>query len=162
VPEFLSIRSNPSKWFGEEWNYAFRPTSEIRTFGQLIAHFADAQFELCAPAKGITNPRRDQPSFELLTSKADIQKALADSFVFCDDAFASLTDESGQQLMTVGPQQVSRAAILIRTLWHGREVYGISTVYLRLKGQVPPSTETAAAARSRASAPVSRGDGRGQ
>ena len=149
-----------------ESDYAFRPTSEIRTFGQLIGHFADAQFLMCAPAKGGINPRQGQPSFETLTSKAEIQKALADSFAFCDEAFSSLTEENAGQLLPgapMTPQQMSRGLVLFGVLWHGREVYGISTVYLRLKGLVPPSTETAAAGRGRGATNAgSGGDGRGR
>ena len=37
--------------------------------------------------------------------------------------------------------QQSRAVALLGVIGHGSEMYGIGTVYLRLKGQIPPSTE---------------------
>lgn len=123
-------------------DYFFKPTPDIRGFGQLWAHVADAQFGQCSGAKGVPNPRQGQPTFEMLTTKAEVQKALADSFAFCDDAFSSLTDESAQQMISNGRGgQQSRAAALLGVLTHDSEMYGIGTVYLRLKGQVPPSTE---------------------
>lgn len=125
-----------------EADYFFKPTADIRGFGQLWAHVADAQFGQCAGVKGVPNPRQGQPSFEQLTTKAEVQKAVADSFAFCDDAFASLTDESAMQMVSNGRGgQQSRAAGLMGVLTHGSEMYGIGTVYLRLKGLVPPSTE---------------------
>src|SRR5215831_15104393 len=125
-----------------EADYFFKPTPDIRGYGQLWAHVADAQFGQCAGVKGVPNPRQGQPSFEQLTTKAEVQKAVADSFAFCEDAFASLTDESAMQMVSNGRGgQQSRAAGLMGVLTHGSEMYGIGTVYLRLKGLVPPSTE---------------------
>src|SRR6476661_1948083 len=123
-------------------DYFFKPTPDIRGYGQLWAHVADAQFGQCAGVKGVPNPRQGQPSFEMLTTKAEIVKAVADSFAFCDDAFSSLTDASASEMISNGRGgQQSRAVALLGVLGHGSEIYGIGTVYLRLKGQIPPSTE---------------------
>ena len=125
-----------------EADYGFKPTGDIRSYGQLWAHVADAQFGQCSGPKGVANPRQGQPSFEALTTKAEIIKAVADSFAFCDDVFASLTEASAQEMISNGRGgQTSRAAALLGVLQHGSEMYGIGTVYLRLKGQIPPSTE---------------------
>jgi uncharacterized damage-inducible protein DinB len=125
-----------------EADYFFKPTGDIRGFGQLWAHVADAQFGQCSGAKGVANPRQGQPTFELLTTKAEVQKAVADSFAFCDDAFSSLTEAGAQEMISNGRGgQQTKAAALIGVLQHGSEMYGIGTVYLRLKGQVPPTTE---------------------
>lgn len=125
-----------------EADYFFKPTPDIRGYGQLWGHVADAQFGQCSGAKGVPNPRQGQPSFEQLTTKADVIKAVADSFAFCDDAFSSLTEASAQEMISTGRGgQQTRAAALLGVLQHGSEMYGIGTVYLRLKGQVPPSTE---------------------
>ena len=125
-----------------EADYFFKPTPDIRAYGQLWGHVADAQFGQCAGAKGVPNPRQGQPSFETVTTKAEIVKAVADSFAFCDDAFSSLTEASASEMISNGRGgQQSRAAALLGVLGHGSEMYGIGTVYLRLKGQIPPSTE---------------------
>src|SRR4051812_19497027 len=42
-------------------DYFFKPTPDIRSYGQLWAHVADAQFGQCSGAKGATNPRQGQP-----------------------------------------------------------------------------------------------------
>ena len=125
-----------------EADYFFKPTPDIRGYGQLWAHVADAQFGQCSGAKGVPNPRQGQPSFEALTTKAEIVKAVADSFAFCDEAFASLTDASASEMISNGRGgQQSRTVALLGVLGHDSEMYGIGTVYLRLKGQIPPSTE---------------------
>jgi uncharacterized damage-inducible protein DinB len=145
-----------------EADYFFKPTPDIRGFGQLWAHVADAQFGQCSGAKGVPNPRQGQPSFEMLTTKAEVRKAVADSFAFCDDAFSSLTDASAQEMVSNGRGgQQSKAAALLGVLQHGSEMYGIGTVYLRLKGQIPPTTELFMRGRG-APGGGPRGEGRGE
>jgi uncharacterized damage-inducible protein DinB len=127
-----------------ESDYAFKPSSmpEMRTFGQLFGHVANAQFGMCAGAKGVPNPNMGTDN-EQKTSKAEIQKALAASFAFCDDAFASLTEANGTQMMAQGRGQMARAAILANLIAHSNEMYGYAAVYLRAKNVVPPSTDEA-------------------
>ena len=145
-----------------EADYFFKPTADIRSYGQLWGHVADAQFGQRAGAKGVPNPRQGQPSFETVTTKAEIVKAVADSFAFCDDAFSPLTDASAAEMISNGRGgQQSRVVALLGVLSHGAEMYGIGTVYLRLKGQIPPSTELFMRGRG-APAGGGRGDGRGR
>ena len=145
-----------------EADYFFKPTPDIRGYGQLWGHVADAQFGQCSGAKGVPNPRQGQPSFETLTTKADVIKAVADSFAFCDDVFSSLTDESAVQMISNGRGgQQSRVTALTGVLTHGSEMYGIGTVYLRLKGLIPPSTELFMRGRG-APGGGRRGEGRGR
>jgi hypothetical protein len=124
-----------------EADYGFKPTSEIRSYGQLWGHVANAQFGQCAQAKGVPNPVQGQ-NMEQKATKAEFVKALADSFAFCDDAFSSLTDASAAEMLTGGRGgPTARSVVLLGVIAHGNEMYGIGTVYLRLKGLVPPSTE---------------------
>lgn len=122
-------------------DYMFKPTNEIRGYGQLWGHVANAQFNQCAQAKGVANPNQGV-DLEQKTMKAEFVKALADSFAFCDDVFASLTDTTANEMLTGGRGgPTARSVVLLGLLTHGNEMYGIGTVYQRLKGLVPPSTE---------------------
>jgi len=144
-----------------EADYNFKPTPDIRTYGQLFGHVANAQFGQCAGVKGVANPNQGQ-NLEQKTTKAEVVKALADSFALCDDAFSSLTDENASQMVSNGRGgQQSRSAGLLGVLTHGNEMYGIATVYLRLKGQVPPSTENMQRGRGGRGA-GRQGEGRGR
>jgi DinB superfamily len=126
-----------------EADYSFKPGTmpEVRNFGALFAHVAQAQFGQCSAVKGVPNPNQGKNLEEELKTKADITKALADSFALCDDAFSSTTDENALQTVRLGNNEVTRATALYGVLVHGNEMYGTSAVYLRLKGVVPPSTE---------------------
>jgi uncharacterized damage-inducible protein DinB len=125
-----------------EADYAFQPTKDVRTFGQMVAHVANSQFSLCAGAKGEPNPNKDD--FEkTATTKAAIVKVLADSFAYCDTIYLTLMDAKALELIKVGQNEVPRAGRLISNIAHDNEHYGNLVTYMRIKGYVPPSTERA-------------------
>ena len=39
-----------------EADYGFKPTEEVRSFGEMIGHVAGANFNFCANALGVENP----------------------------------------------------------------------------------------------------------
>lgn len=127
-----------------EADYTFKPgsTPEARTFAQVIDHIAQSQFGGCSALKGTPNPMQGKQLEQELKTKAEITKALAESFAFCDDAFSSTTaDNAMQYVRTFGNNEVTRAAALFGVIAHDNEMYGTAAVYLRTKGIVPPSTE---------------------
>jgi hypothetical protein len=126
-----------------EADYSFKPGSmpEVRNYGQLFAHVAQAQFAQCSSVKGAPNPNQGKNLEEELKTKADISKALADSFALCDEAFSSTTDDNAMQSVRQGNNEVTRTAALYGVIVHDNEMYGTAAVYLRSKGIVPPSTE---------------------
>jgi DinB family protein len=142
-----------------EADYGFKPSTmaEVRTFGQLFAHVANAQFGSCAAAKGVPNPNQGRNLENELKTKAEFVKALADSFAFCDDAYAALTDANANEPVTQGRGMIARAALLANNVTHDNEMYGTSGVYLRAKNIVPPSTENATMGRG--APPAGRGRG---
>ena len=123
-------------------DYMFQPTKDVRTFGQLMGHAANAQFNACSVAKGEANPNLGNDN-EKKAGKAEFVKALADSFAYCDGAFAALTDTSAVEFVKQGQNEVARAVPLANLNAHSNEVYGTAVPYFRLKGLVPPSTERA-------------------
>jgi DinB superfamily len=125
-----------------EADYTFMPTKDVRTFGQLMGHAANAQFGSCAAARGVANPNQGNDN-EKKATKAESVKALADSFAFCDEAFKMLTDANALEMVKQGPNSVARAVVLANLIAHSNEVYGTGISYMRGKGLVPPSTERA-------------------
>jgi hypothetical protein len=125
-----------------EADYVFQPTKDVRTFGQLMGHAANAQFNACSVAKGEANPNQGNDN-EKKATKAEFVRALADSFAYCDGAFAALTDASAMDFVRQGQNEVARAVPLANLVAHSNEVYGTAVPYMRIKGLVPPSTERA-------------------
>jgi len=128
-----------------EADYSFKPgsTPEARTYAQVIAHIAQAQMGQCSGLKGVPNPMAGKQLEQELKTKAEVTKALADSFALCDDLFAQTTDANATEMVKAGQNEVTRAAALYGIIVHGNELYGTAAVYLRSKNLVPPSTENA-------------------
>ena len=127
----------------EEKDYTFKPAgvaAEVRTFGQLVGHIANAQFMLCGGASG---ERAQSPgNIERMTSKAEIEKGLAASFAACDKAFTIVNDRTAAETVTglpIGP--TTRLGALSFNVAHDFEHYGNLVTYLRAKGLVPPSSQ---------------------
>ncbi len=125
-----------------EADYAFQPTKEVMTFAQMLGHVANSQFSYCAAAKGEPNPNKDDFQ-KNATTKAAIQKALAEVFAYCDTVYVTMTDARAMELIASGTSQAPRAGRLIGNLTHVNEHYGNLVTYMRIKGYVPPSTERA-------------------
>ena len=122
------------------------PQEEVRTFGQHIAHVANFQFLWCSQAKGEKNPNAGVNLEKTLHTKAEFQKALADSFAYCDPVYQSLTDESGAQVLDIQQEngrvtRNTRMALLMLNVVHNNELYGNLVTTMRIKSIVPPSSE---------------------
>ena len=102
------------------------------------AHIAQAQFGQCSALKGVPSPTAGKNLEQELKTKAEVTKALADSFALCDDLFANVTDANATEMVKQGNNEVTRAASLFGVIVHGNEMAGTAYVYLRSKNIVPP------------------------
>jgi len=123
--------------------YAFKPTPEIRALGQLIGHIADGNNSICGAASGMKAPGGATSAEKTMTTKAALQKALADSFAFCETALASLDDKKGAETAKTFLGVQPRLMVFAFNNSHLNEHYGNLVTYMRLKGIVPPSSEPA-------------------
>ncbi len=121
-----------------EADYAFKPTPEVRSFGQIIAHVADAQNSFCSAVLGETNP---SPNVEKSkTTKAEIVEALKASGAVCAKAY-TMSDSDAQATIKLFGRERSKFTGLVLNLNHDFEHYGNIVTYMRLKGMTPPSSQ---------------------
>src|SRR5262245_29468988 len=52
-----------------EGDYGFKPTPEIRSYGALFTHVADAHYFICSQAKGVPNPNQGTSLEQTKTSR---------------------------------------------------------------------------------------------
>ena len=125
-----------------EADYGFRPTEQVRTFGEIIAHVAGASYVYCSAARGEKSPHEEDDFEKTAKTKAEIIKVLNDSNAYCDAAFKALTDNSAAEVMpgAFGGKDAGRASPLMRNVGHLNEHYGNLVTYFRIKGMVPPSS----------------------
>ena len=121
-----------------EADYAFRPTPEVRTFGQLIGHIAGAQYLICAAALG-ERGRSEDDIEKSRTTKAALIEALRASSEYCARAY-SQSDASAVRPTKLFGQERSRLFALGLNATHDAEHYGNIVTYMRMKGMVPPSS----------------------
>lgn len=121
-----------------EADFAFKPTPDVRSFGQLVGHVANAQFMICSTALGEASPATQ--NYEHAASKAALIEGLRASTAVCERAYAQ-SDESAMQVGRLFGQERTRLGILVLNAAHDFEHYGNIVTYMRLKGMVPPSSQ---------------------
>lgn len=122
-----------------EDKFSFKATPPQRSYGEQIMHVAGANVMLfktlgAKAAAPTMNPKA--------TAKAEILKALADSYDFGIASLKEQTDASMLQAVQ-GPAFLgssTRARISYFVLNHAMDIYGQMAVYLRLNGIVPPAS----------------------
>jgi uncharacterized damage-inducible protein DinB len=118
--------------------YAYKPTPEGRSFGQLIGHVAGSQYLFCAAALGEAE-RAEDAIEKTTTSKAALVAALKASTEYCDRAYRQSDANAATATQLFGQAQ-SRLFALASNAMHNAEHYGNLVTYLRLNGIVPPSS----------------------
>jgi len=122
-----------------EENYSFKPTPEVRSFGQIVGHVADASYMFCSQTLGEANPAKGIEKTK--TSKADLVAALKDAVAYCNNAFDSMTDAKGSQMVKLFNFDIAKLTVFSLNTAHTDEHYGNMVTYLRIKGIVPPTSE---------------------
>ena len=122
-----------------EQNYSFKPVSTVRTFGEMIGHVAESQYEFCSAVIG--DGKKGPDVEKTKTSKGDLIQALKDGFAYCDQAYNAMTDAHAAEMVKFFDRDAAKLSILNFNCAHSAEHYGNLVTYLRIKGLVPPSTQ---------------------
>lgn len=123
--------------------YTWQATPEVRSFARLFAHITDDNNGACAAMAGVTpvparldvGNEKDGWAANKMT-KADLEKALADSVALCTKAFAAVDQTN---MMEMQGRRTKIGALIYNTS-HINEHYGNLVTYLRLNNMVPPSS----------------------
>jgi uncharacterized damage-inducible protein DinB len=126
-----------------EAKYNFKPVDTVRSYGQILAHVAGANYVFCAAARGEKSPFAEDAIEKAATTKAAISKALEESVKYCDAVYTSLDDRKAVDVIDApfGAGKTSRASALMGNTGHVQEHYGNLVTYLRINGLVPPSSQ---------------------
>lgn len=119
--------------------YSFKPTPEVRSFGQLIGHVAGAQYVYCSVALG-DKPASEGDIEKTKTSKADLVAAIKASTDYCKKAYM-ISDAQAQGMTKVFGEDATKLYALIGNASHDAEHYGNIVTYLRMNKMVPPSSQ---------------------
>jgi hypothetical protein len=119
-------------------NYGYKPTDELRNFGEQLMHITGAQVGLMnALGSDATAPDLGEP-----TEKADIMAAMTASFDFGSEVLRGQSSAWFQEVVSGGfLGESTRARVVYRNMVHTWSEYGVMTVYLRLNDIVPPASQ---------------------
>jgi len=121
-----------------EDKYKYQPTPQVRTMGQLFGHIANSSRMICGTSSGMAAPQAADA--EKLATKAELQKALADAFSFCDHALSMISPANANEAVNLFGTTHSRIGGLAFNNAHLFEHYGNIVTYMRMNGMVPPSS----------------------
>ena len=130
-----------------ESGYSVKVHPDVRSFGQQVAHIADANYLFASSCLGEPNPFPGVTPVEpgilerSKVTKRDILTTLKSSFAYCDGAFNSASDTTLAETAPFREETATKAFLLNLAFLHTAEHYGAMTLYLRSQGIVPPSTE---------------------
>lgn len=119
--------------------FSYRPTEEVRSMGEILAHVANAQYLFCSAVAGEDSPNSEDYE-KTATTKAQINAALEGAFAYCSGVYANMTDAKGAEMITFFGNQMAKSAVLAFNSGHNYEHYGNLVTYMRLNGIVPPSS----------------------
>jgi uncharacterized damage-inducible protein DinB len=120
-----------AKDFPEE-KYGYRPTPEVRSFGEVILHVMAGNTYGAKVARGVADANWDKEEVDPKTyrGKAEIVAAFQKSMDEADAALRALPPEYFTRTLAPWPSVIE----------HGGEHYGQLVVYYRLNGMVPPAS----------------------
>ena len=122
-----------------EADFQFKPTPEIRAYARVVNHITEAQFHTCTTLNGTKFDPASVPKDD--ATKAVVIAGLKASFDECDKAYGALTDATIAETATMGPNKRSHIGLAWGNVSHDNEQYATLSLYLRLKGLVPPTSE---------------------
>jgi len=130
-----------------ESTFDYASTPEQRTFAEQILHVAGGNVMLMgflgADTTGPSIDRRNTRTFgHTATSKADVLKALSDSFDFGSTVLREFDEDDLTERVDGPPflQRPSRLRLTYFVIGHAWDIYGQMAVYLRLNDIVPPAS----------------------
>jgi uncharacterized damage-inducible protein DinB len=119
--------------------YAYKPTPEVRTFGQILGHVAEDNYVICSAVAGEKPPVANIE--KTLSAKPDLVKALGESFAYCDKVFNALTDAGAPAMVNFFGRPLAKLSVMTFNTSHDNEHYGNIVTYMRLNKMVPPSSQ---------------------
>jgi len=166
APASAKYRGDMATWFKDaedkldqlagavpERKYTWRPNKDVRSIAEVYLHVAGANYGIPALMGNAAPEGFKLEGYEKsLTTKADIQKALHDSFEHLATAFANTPEADLDKQVDFFGTPMTERSLYVLLLCHAHEHLGQSIAYARTNDIVPPWTakSQAAAARARA------------
>jgi uncharacterized damage-inducible protein DinB len=116
----------------DKWD--FKATPAVRSVREIVTHLVGENYLFFGRVSGenLGNPA------EKLKTRAELLKALRDSYDYGAKVWAGLTDEKALEMIDVRGQKVQRWSPILGAIQDNMNHYGNLVIYVRLNGLVPP------------------------
>jgi hypothetical protein len=126
-----------------EWmpadKFAFKPTPEQMSFGEIIAHEAESNETLCAALGGSTRTPTESTAGASAPKEALVER-IRRSFETCQPIVAGLTEAAlADSVPFFGGRKATKARVAVVLVQDWADHYAQAAMYLRLNGLLPPS-----------------------
>jgi uncharacterized damage-inducible protein DinB len=141
VAEWTRAKNWTKEYFDKmpEDAMSFKATPEVRSFGEQMLHLASANFFYGATATGAKAPyARQDLTPDKFKTKADLMRVALESYDFVINSLKGMDAAKLDERITVRGMSVPRANVLLMGFEHQTHHRGQTTIYLRMKGVVPP------------------------
>ncbi len=119
--------------------YGYKPTPAQMSFGQIVVHLSSGNDALCGALTGVKAPMRSKVA---VTDSKDVLVArLKETFDFCHDALAKLTDAGLGTEVPVFGRKFTRARLELVIVGDWADHYSQVSNYLRINGLLPPTAK---------------------
>jgi hypothetical protein len=131
-----------------EAKFSYKPTPAQLTIGYIAQHLANDNYLFCDQFGAMKSTRAAEDtatadSVKATWPKAKLVSKLKDSFKFCEDAFAQLTDQNLVDQVTLtfrgNSRQIPRASMVLGHALDMADHYSQIANYMRLNGMIPPT-----------------------
>jgi uncharacterized damage-inducible protein DinB len=120
----------------------FKPSSDIRSFGQQMLHLTAGHFGIAATASGTKPPAYDFRNLENAKeyeNKEALTKIVMESYDFVISALKGLDPAKyDEKIKLFGQFDTTRLVAFEKAFEHQTHHRGQTTIYLRMKGVKPP------------------------
>lgn len=121
---------------------AFKPTPDMRSFGQQMLHLSEANYVLASAASGKQSPvtfGQLEKASDQYKSKEALTKAVMESYDFVISALKEFDETKLNESIKVFNFDMSREVAFSKVFEHQTHHRGQTTVYLRMSGIKPPN-----------------------
>lgn len=132
-----------------EEKFCFRPSLDVRTFGEQLRHIAAVQWVVAAGILGEKPPvdvGDGDSGPTLMTAKPEILKYARNSFAYIRRAIKTINDRNALEMIPhpYDPEntKMERLALVAGYASHSWNHYGQMVVYQRMNGIIPPPSRS--------------------
>lgn len=121
----------------------FRPTPEMRSFGQQMLHLAESNYGFASAASGGQSPvafGQLEKAYDRYESRDSLTSIVMKSYDFAIAALKTVDESRMDEAVKIFNRfEMSRKEVFLKAFEHQTHHRGQTTVYLRLKGIKPPN-----------------------